>query len=204
MREVREALRAMNGPVADACMYCETPRANHIDHHEPRVRAPARCFDWSNLVLACATCDTTHKRDRFICPRRDLRPVDPRREDPTVHLRTSSTGCMDVVTPRGDWTREFLGLDDGTLPKQRRQWRIALEALILRYVHRQRAGQADEAALDAELIRTGSRPSVLRDLVADATGDHADLLGLAAVRAAIEAYPEIKSWSAERAPRPPR
>lgn len=202
LREIEAKLAEMNGAVADACMYCETPRANHIDHHEPRVRAPARCFDWANLVRACASCDSTHKRDRYLCPERGVPPVDPRSEDPTTHLRVAATGLMDRITPRGAWTCDLLGLDEGSLPEHRRKRRLSLCFTIVRYAALRQVGQAAEAAVRAELIRDGQHPSVLRDLIADALGPEADVLGLGAVRAAVEACPEVREWAIAVAPQP--
>lgn len=202
LREIEAKLAEMNGAVADACMYCETPRANHIDHHEPRVRAPGRCFDWTNLVRACAACDSTYKRDRYVCPERDVPPIDPRTEDPSIHLHVASTGRMDRITPRGAWTCELLGLDEGTLPEIRRRRREMLCAEVVRYAMFRRAGQIQEAELRAALIRDGERPSILRDLVGDALGPDAELFRLGDVRAAIEACPEIREWVVALAPRP--
>lgn len=46
------------------CCYCERTGANIIDHFWPKAKYPERTFAWTNLFLACSTCnDPSHKGD---------------------------------------------------------------------------------------------------------------------------------------------
>lgn len=49
---IRAALESIVG-ASKRCMYCDDSAATDIDHFEPRVRNPARTFDWPNYALAC-------------------------------------------------------------------------------------------------------------------------------------------------------
>jgi hypothetical protein len=52
------------------CMYCGDSLGTDIDHFEPIVLRPSRAFDWLNHLLACSSCNSNYKRDKF--PRADL------------------------------------------------------------------------------------------------------------------------------------
>ncbi len=57
-------LRAMcNGP--QRCMYCEESMATAIEHMRPRSSYPEATFVWENYLLACSTCNSKFKRDRY-------------------------------------------------------------------------------------------------------------------------------------------
>lgn len=46
------------------CCYCERTAANTIDHFWPKAKYPEKTFAWTNLFLACSTCnDPSHKGD---------------------------------------------------------------------------------------------------------------------------------------------
>lgn len=194
MDEVRQTLREASGPPDGACMYCEVPRANHIDHFDPRTRAPLRTFDWPNLVWSCATCDTTHKGARFVREADGVLPVNPRVDRPEDHLRTTPEGYIDPISTRGEWTRDLLGLDEASLPRIRRVRWLALVRTIPVYAEARIVGATRRADELEEDIRWGGFPSILRDIVHDASGPYAEPLGLTAIRAALAARPEICTW----------
>lgn len=57
------ALRQMS---FDKCCYCERTAANNIDHFWPKAKYPEKTFAWTNLFLACSTCnDSSHKGDEL-------------------------------------------------------------------------------------------------------------------------------------------
>ncbi|SDL19645.1 hypothetical protein SAMN04488074_109251 [Lentzea albidocapillata subsp. violacea] len=106
-------------------MYCGESRGTDIDHFDPIARNPLRAFDWLNHLLACSTCNSHQKRDRFPVDE-DGNPllVDPTSEDPFDHLLlTLSLGIYSPLTPKGKATIEVCGLNDRGLPRGRMQAR---------------------------------------------------------------------------------
>lgn len=82
--EIKQALKDETG---NKCAYCEAKVGivdyPHIEHIAPKSIVPDRCFDWSNLTLACGICNN-HKLDYFDP---SDPPIDPYSVDPTVHIR---------------------------------------------------------------------------------------------------------------------
>lgn len=47
----------------EICNYCEQSEASDIEHILPQSLFPSQAFMWSNYLLACKKCNTTHKLD---------------------------------------------------------------------------------------------------------------------------------------------
>ncbi|GAA2647918.1 hypothetical protein [Paractinoplanes durhamensis] len=85
------------------------------------ARAPMRTFDWLNHLLACANCNSHHKRERFPVDEHQ-RPllIDPSAEDPFEHLMLSlSVGEYRALTEKGRQTIEVCGLNRFALARAR-------------------------------------------------------------------------------------
>jgi uncharacterized protein (TIGR02646 family) len=127
------------------CCYCEQlieGRFDDVEHWRPKTQAnrgegfPTHgywwlAWTWSNLLLACKTCNSGHKRDAFPLEPRSVallpegippggeRPLllDPSAEDPLEHIefRQAERGTWRPVarggSRRGDTTIRALGLD---------------------------------------------------------------------------------------------
>lgn len=63
-REVKGKLVAMCPPI-EHCCYCEDGKADEIEHFRPKSLYPDLTFAWSNYLLACSTCNSTSKKDKF-------------------------------------------------------------------------------------------------------------------------------------------
>jgi uncharacterized protein (TIGR02646 family) len=62
--DIKETLISMCVGVG-ICVYCENNEATHIEHIFPKKLYPEKAFLWSNYVLACPTCNTEEKKDKF-------------------------------------------------------------------------------------------------------------------------------------------
>ncbi len=47
----------------EICNYCEQSEASDIEHILPKSLFPEQAFRWTNYLLACKKCNTTHKLD---------------------------------------------------------------------------------------------------------------------------------------------
>lgn len=124
-RHVHTALFAALGDMApghERCMYCGDNQGSDIDHFEPLSAAPLRTFEWTNHLLACAVCNSHHKRHVF--PRDETgRPllIDPTIQEPLEHLHLIlGTGLYEGLTPQGKSSIDVFGLNArGALVKGR-------------------------------------------------------------------------------------
>lgn len=117
---LRRLLEGM-APGYQRCMYCGDSQGTDIDHFEPLSRNPLRTFDWLNHLLACSTCNSNLKRDRFPLAA-DGTPllVDPTTEDPFDHLLlTPSLGVYVARTDKGAATIDVCGLNRPVLTQGR-------------------------------------------------------------------------------------
>lgn len=62
--EIKETLLEMCVGT-EICNYCENNEATDIEHIYPKSFFPERAFHWDNYLLACKTCNSTYKQDRF-------------------------------------------------------------------------------------------------------------------------------------------
>lgn len=198
LTEIREVLVAMNGVLADRCMYCEYSEAHDIDHFVPRSLAPLRTFDWRNMLLACHSCNSNHKRDGFRSPLGAL-PVDPTAEDPRLHLRFLPVGMVRGRSERGDWTIELFGLSRPFLVKQRRNIWHSLTELLPRYAECRARGDGKKADLLRITITGYPFVSIFLELLAISLEPHAQGLIPHECRAALSQCPEVYDWPGTRA-----
>lgn len=127
---VREALERMTTGLS-RCMYCEDSAGSHIDHFEPKVRNPQRTFDWSNLLLACAHCNSNYKRDKY--PVDGDRPLllNPCVDNPLEHFGFSpSTGLLVANSVEAKWTLEVFALNRDVLVKGRKAAATTLKHIV--------------------------------------------------------------------------
>jgi uncharacterized protein (TIGR02646 family) len=195
MKRVRRRLDDMNGRLGTHCMYCEFNEANHLDHFEPRARAPGRTFDWSNLFLACDTCDS-RKQARYEEDGTGLVPACPTdaASPPEAHLRFLSTGGVQHLSETGRWTCDVFDLRRPTLVAQRRDRWAILRAFIIQWDVALGQGDAEAASRHRDLVRRPPFLSVLRDLLASARSPDAELLDLGPIADIARRRPEILSW----------
>ncbi|MCB2408615.1 hypothetical protein [Hymenobacter lucidus] len=101
----------------ELCNYCEHNEATDIEHVYPKSFFPERTFQWPNYLLACKTCNTHYKLDKFavfapaksatavILQRKKLPPstdaafIDPRVDDPLYYLLLDITGKTFHLVP---------------------------------------------------------------------------------------------------------
>lgn len=118
---LRATLNAM-APGVQRCMFCGDNEGMAVDHFEPVVITPLLTFEWSNHLLACATCNSEFKRDRF--PRAadgTALLIDPTSQDPAEHLHlVLAVGEYQPLTEMGAETIRVLQLNRGPLVKGRR------------------------------------------------------------------------------------
>lgn len=153
--EVKTALEALIGL---KCHYCEqTIERFDVEHFRPQSIYPALAYQWSNLLLACQTCNQTYKSDRFpISPdstQATEDPVDPTsrdgsdealvlnpcRDDPAEHLDfVDGRIVAREDSLRGRETIGVCGLDRDRLTELRREHARIVESIIasLRYAIR--------------------------------------------------------------------
>ena len=123
--DVKEALRAMSH---EKCVYCES-RITHIDygdieHYRPKSLYPHLTFQWENLLLACGVCNgAEQKGSKFPLQDEDeSQPLllNPCEDEPRDHLAFDGAWLV-PRTPRGEATRDILGLNRDALFDQRRK-----------------------------------------------------------------------------------
>ena len=92
-------------------------------------------YSWSNLLVSCDRCNTSHKRSLFPLANPGLRArchhddldaenplfVDPAREDPRRHVRFRGS-AVEPVTEKGRETVHGLGLRRNPLEEACREW----------------------------------------------------------------------------------
>ncbi|NUT50436.1 MAG: HNH endonuclease [Saccharothrix sp.] len=141
---LRRLLEEM-APGYQRCMYCGDSQGTDIDHFEPLSLNPLRTFDWLNHLLACSTCNSNLKRDRYPVDD-DGAPllIDPTVEDPFDHLvLTLSLGVYVARTDKGAATIDVCGLNRPVLT----QGRVQAKRVVLRCLEQWVAGR-DRAAAD--------------------------------------------------------
>ncbi|GAB3950076.1 hypothetical protein GCM10028805_27340 [Spirosoma harenae] len=137
--EIKEKLIKMCVGV-EICNYCENNEATDVEHIYPKSYFPGRAFQWENYLLACKTCNSGHKLDKFavfspigsntsIELVRDTQPItddsvmiDPRIEDPLQFFWLDIENRTFVLDPkinlntrdksRAEYTLKLLGLNN--------------------------------------------------------------------------------------------
>jgi len=62
--EIKEKLVEMSVGV-EICNYCENNEATDVEHIFPKDWFPNKTFIWENYLLACRTCNTDYKNNKF-------------------------------------------------------------------------------------------------------------------------------------------
>ncbi|MCX6270100.1 MAG: TIGR02646 family protein [Bacteroidetes bacterium] len=124
--EIKTALKTM---FSDKCAYCESHIAHidygHIEHYKPKSRFKMECFNWDNLLLGCAICNSPkYKSDHFPGGAQHGPIVNPTEEDPSNFFSfefDEKTGTANVIEkhPRGLTTKNLLGLNRPELVRHR-------------------------------------------------------------------------------------
>jgi hypothetical protein len=91
----------------ELCNYCESNEASDIEHIYPKSFFPERAFTWLNYLLACKTCNTHYKLDKFavFIPALSSNATTMQRKK----LPTSTDAAF--IDPRVENPMDFLSLD---------------------------------------------------------------------------------------------
>jgi uncharacterized protein (TIGR02646 family) len=194
-QEVRSALKAMAAGL-ERCMYCEDSAGTDIEHFWPKSAYPERAFNWDNYLLACSSCNSNHKRERF--PRDAAGApllIDPTAEDPRGHLALSPrTGQYVARSSKGQQSIEVFGLYRDTLEKGRRDAWVKILAMLHYYDEACSEGDWRHALDVQRTICRSPFASVFARFIELATGALAPELIKANALAILEKYPDIKNW----------
>jgi len=194
-QEVRSTLKAMAAGL-ERCMYCEDSAGTDIEHFWPKSEYPERAFNWDNYLLACSSCNSNHKRERFPLDAAGAPLlIDPTAEDPRDHLALSPrTGQYVARTPKGGQSIEVFGLHRDVLEKGRRDAWGKIPALLRCYDEACSEGDWHHALEVQRIICRSPFASVFARFIEIATGAPASPLIKASVLAVLEKYPDIKTW----------
>jgi hypothetical protein len=145
-------------PGYQRCMYCGDSQGTDIDHFEPLSRNPLRTFDWLNHLLACSTCNSNLKRDRFPLDAKG-KPllIDPTTEDPFDHLLlTPSLGVYHPRTEKGRATIEVCGLNRPVLTSGRQHARRVVVLCLAKWSTAHARG--DDPAMHEAVLTVQGQP----------------------------------------------
>lgn len=167
--EVRATLKAMAGG-RERCMYCEDNEGTDIEHFWPKSTYPDKAFSWSNYLLACAHCNSNHKRARFPMANGEPELLDPTTDAPSEHLRLlPSSGKYQAIGPKGRPSIDVFDLNGEErgrkLPQGRRDTLLKLQLLLLHYDGFVASGEHDAAHHTKRAVINEPFPAVLRYLV---------------------------------------
>jgi uncharacterized protein (TIGR02646 family) len=125
--DIRTALR---DETRRKCAYCESRMEHvspaHIEHIIPKSRRPDLVCEWSNLTIACQTCNV-NKGTYFdlVCPL-----LNPYVDDPKAHLRWKGPWVIPISADTGKVTVTRLDLNRSELLyKRMREQERALDIL---------------------------------------------------------------------------
>ena len=117
-KQVRQTLNSM---FHGKCAFCESKITHvsypHIEHYRPKSRFPHLTFDWANLLLACAVCNSAEwKGDRFPEAQDGGPLINPCTDNPEEHFVFSfdtktALATVSGTTDRGRITEEICGLN---------------------------------------------------------------------------------------------
>jgi hypothetical protein len=172
-----ELLRTM-APGREYCMYCGDSQGTSIDHYEPLARNPLRTFDWRNHLLACSTCNSHEKRDRFPLDQSG-RPLllDPTVDDPFDHLLlTLSLGEYRALTKRGEATIEVCGLNRPLLVRGRAAAKPVVEACVVQWQVANERGDEVTRAYWIHVVREQPFADVCQSMLRQATAPGAAIV----------------------------
>lgn len=162
----------------EQCMYCGADFGTDVDHFDPIARSPLRAFDWLNHLLACATCNSNHKRDLFPTDV-DGRPllIDPTTEDPLNHMTLSlSTDVYHPLSAKGVATIEVCGINRRQLVDGRRRARNVVAFCLRGWAATDPADRDAKLEEIAELIREQPFGDVCQAMLRQAVAPGAELI----------------------------
>jgi hypothetical protein len=166
---IRQHLAAM-APGIERCMYCGDNRGTDIDHFEPIRELPTGTFEWLNHLLACSTCNSNQKRDRF--PRDSSGTallIDPTRDNPVRHLRLIlRTGDYRPLTPQGEASVAVFGLNRRDLTRGRAGAFEMARAALCRAHDLLLQGRDDETVDCLQALTEQPHASVLHEMLRSA------------------------------------
>jgi uncharacterized protein (TIGR02646 family) len=174
---LKEILRRMALGL-EQCMYCGTDFGTDIDHYEPKARNPLRTFDWLNHLLACSTCNSNQKRDRFPTGDDD-QPllIDPTADDPFEHITLSlSTDVYYPFSDKGAATIEVCGLNRRQLVDGRRRSRKTVAVCLRQWRAAYEVARDRDMAEVAEMIRQQPFADVCQAMLRQAVAPGAELV----------------------------
>jgi uncharacterized protein (TIGR02646 family) len=194
-QEVRSTLRSMAAGL-ERCMYCEDSAGTDIEHFWPKAAYPEKAFTWTNYLLACSSCNSNYKREKFPCDTAgNPLLIDPTAEDPKDHLALSPrTGEYVARTSKGEHSIEVFGLYRDILEKGRRDAWNRIPGMLLHY---DEVCTASDWRHAIEVQRTLCRSpfaSVFARFIEIATASEASTFIKASHLAILDKYPDIKSW----------
>lgn len=119
----------------ERCMYCEDSVGTDIDHFWPKSGYPGRTFDWDNHLLACSTCNSNAKRDRFpVESTGDPLLINPIEDEPRDHIVLSpSTGLYQPLSPKGEASIDVFRLNRDVCARGRMHAWVVLLTLCCEY-----------------------------------------------------------------------
>ncbi|MFJ7405863.1 MULTISPECIES: HNH endonuclease [unclassified Lysinibacillus] len=112
------------------CAYCESKILHitfgDIEHILPKSEVPEKCFEWSNLTLACTVCNN-RKRD-FYDTNNIL--IDPYEDEPSEHLFFGGP-LLCSISERGNLTKLKIDLNRTELVENRTKHLKNLDGFIM-------------------------------------------------------------------------
>ncbi len=91
----------------EGCNYCEGNEARDIEHIYPKSLFPDRAFQWSNYLLACKTCNSGEKLDKFAI----FDPVGTSTVYEVPRAAQPANNDAVVIDPRSENPEDYLWLD---------------------------------------------------------------------------------------------
>lgn len=117
---------------ARRCVYCEDSVGDEVEHIRPKDLYPENCFQWSNYVYACGTCNGP-KNNKFAVfrdsdgefvkvnppkgqkackpPQGQIAIINPRVENPLEYCMLDLSGTFNFVIIAENGTKEYVKAD---------------------------------------------------------------------------------------------
>ena len=157
MQGVAATLGAMTGSRA-RCFFCGDSLGGELEHYRPKAKFARYVFLWTNLLLACGSCNRK-KLDSFAFFKRRPLLVDPARDDPwddfffeekTGQIFPRYIGDPPQPSSRGKYTLEVIGTlrFEAVMEGRRRSYRN-LRLVINSYL------QSSRGVLERNLLKEG-------------------------------------------------
>ncbi len=98
-------------PGIERCVYCEDSKCDEVEHIYPKDLYPQYCFQWTNYVYACGTCNgpKNNKFAVFLHTTGEYEEVNPANNRETA--QEPPVGDIVLINPRVDNPLDFCMLD---------------------------------------------------------------------------------------------